>query len=118
LSIVTKSSFTLGDSTFLNANLISSAAINMGTTSNVGGNITASTGTATLPWNSTVGGDIITIEVAVNVSDSSTISGGGTSTQAGVDTLTTDTNVSGSITTDAGAINIGIRGKFSNKGNM
>lgn len=115
LNLITNGVLTLGANSTLNANVIGTAAINVGVGSTIGGNITASTttGVVTLGLNSTVGGFIQTDAGAVNVGSSSTI-GGGIATQAGVVTLLTNIKVGGDISTVAGAITIGNGGSTCN----
>jgi hypothetical protein len=109
LNIVTNGVLTLGADTILNANVTGTAAINIGTGSTIGGNITTTTptGVITLGLNSTVGGFIHTDLGAVTVGSSSVV-GGDITTEAGVVTLLTNVSVSGGIETIAGGITVGV----------
>ncbi len=108
LSIVTNGVLTLGDNTMLNANVVGTAAVNLGIGSAIGGNLTASTttGVVTLAADSRVGGYIRTDAGAVNIGDKGAV-GSDITTAAGVVTLTTNIKVGGNITTVAGGITIG-----------
>ncbi|PKG99468.1 DUF6701 domain-containing protein [Paraglaciecola sp. MB-3u-78] len=107
LNLITKGTLTLGADTILNANVTGTAAINMGASSSIGGDLSASTttGVVTLGGKNSVGGFIQTDAGAVNIASLSTV-GGGVSTQAGVVTLQTNIQVGGDISTDAGGISI------------
>jgi len=108
LNLVTTGVLTLGADTILNANVSSTAAVNMGIGSRIGGNLTASTvaGIVTLGANSFVGGFIQTDEGAINVGNGSITGGGVISTGAGVVTIGANVNIGGGIASVAGAITI------------
>ncbi len=105
LTLVIIGVFTLGDNTVLNANVIGTAAVNLGAGSILSGNLTAigADGVVTLGVNSTVGGYIHTDAGAVNVANSSTV-GGGIATEAGIVTLGTNIKVGGTISSVAGGV--------------
>lgn len=108
LTLITNGVLTLGASTRLNANVVGTAAVNLGSASTLTGNLTttSTTGIVTLAADSQVGGFISTQEGAVTLGVRSTV-GGAVSAGAGVVTLDEDVKVGGSISTSAGAVTVG-----------
>jgi hypothetical protein len=118
LTLVTIGVLNLGVDTIVNADVIASAAVNLGDGSLLNGNlVTASptttangTGIVTLGANSSVSGYILTDGGAVTVGASGSV-GGRITTQAGVVTLGADVEVRGGISTGAGAVTVGDGGR-------
>jgi hypothetical protein len=108
LKLVTNGVLTLGPNTLLNANVVGTAAVNLGSASTLAGNLTTSspTGIVTLAADSKVGGFISSQEGAINLGANSAV-GGAVSAGAGVVTLTTGIYVNGDISTVAGGITVG-----------
>ena len=132
LTINANAAVTIGAHATLNANLNSSAAVNTGLSSAVGGNIvtTLPTGVVTIGASSTVGGYIKTTAGAATVGADSTVNGsittlagvvaigarsiinGAVSTDAGAITTSADVTVKGSIAAQAGVVTIGMRNRI------
>jgi hypothetical protein len=111
LTLNTSAVLTLGSNTFLNANVTSSAAINVEADSRIGGNLTgtSTTGVITLKERNIVGGFIQTDEGAIDIGKGSETEGRVISTGAGIVTIGDDVKIGGSIETVAGAISLGNR---------
>jgi hypothetical protein len=114
---------TLGPNTFLNANVTSSAAVNVEVDSRIGGNLTgtSTTGVINLEEKNIVNGFIQTEEGAINIGKESETAGSVISTGAGVISIGDDVKIGGSVETVAGAISIGDRstttGNVTSSGN-
>ncbi len=108
LTLITNGVLTLGASTRLNANVVGTAAVNLGSASTLTGNLTttSTTGIVTLAADSQVGGFINTQEGAITLGVRSTV-GGAVSAKAGVVTLDENVKVGGTISTGAGAVTVG-----------
>ncbi|MGV8841825.1 MAG: DUF6701 domain-containing protein [Pseudomonas sp.] len=108
LKLITNGVLTLGANTLLNANVVGTAAVNLGGASTLAGNLTTSstTGIVTLAADSKVGGFISSQEGAINLGANSTV-GGAVSAGAGVVTLGEDVKTGGPISTGAGAVTVG-----------
>jgi len=110
LNLVTNGVLSLGANTVLNANVVGTAAVNLGSASTLTGNLSTSTptGIVTLAADSQVGGFIRSQEGAISLGVRSTV-GGAVSAGAGVVTLDEDVRVGGAISTGAGAVTVGGR---------
>jgi len=108
LTLVLAGVLTLGDTSSLIASVITSAAVNLGTGSVVGGTITTNTptGVVTTGDSSKVGGAISAQEGAVTIGANSSVLDSITA-NVGVVTIGNSSQINGDITAGVGAINIG-----------
>ncbi|MFT5105781.1 MAG: hypothetical protein ACI9UA_001403, partial [Pseudoalteromonas tetraodonis] len=109
LTLITTAALTVGVHNVVNANVISTAAVNLGNESNLGGDLTTTgaSGIVTLAAEVCVDGHIVTDAGAVTAAGVWTDVGGGITTQAGVVTLGEDVWVVGGISTVAGGVTVG-----------
>jgi MSHA biogenesis protein MshQ len=110
LNLFTNGVLTLGADTVVKANVVGTAAVNLGSASTLAGNLSTSspTGIVTLAADSQVSGFIRSQEGAINLGVRSAV-GGAVSAGAGVVTLDEDVRVTGAISTGAGAVTVGGR---------
>jgi MSHA biogenesis protein MshQ len=100
----------VGANSHIFANVIDTAAVNIGIGGEISGTITTSTSTGAITTNdnSTVGGAITSTDGAISIGDNSTVKGFITANLGAV-TVGNGSNVFGDISADNGAINIGIK---------
>jgi hypothetical protein len=108
MNIVTHGALTLGDNTFLNANVTAFGVMDIMAGSRIGGSvINTANGVITIGANITIGGSVEAVDGAINIGDSTTACGSVIITGGGVATLTTNVKIGGNIETAAGAITVG-----------
>ncbi|HEV8078673.1 MAG TPA: DUF6701 domain-containing protein, partial [Marinobacter sp.] len=114
LNLVTNGVLSLGADTLMNASVVGTAAVNLGSASILAGNLSTSstTGIVTLAADSLVGGFISSQEGAISFGVRAA-AGGAVSAGAGVVTLDEDVQVAGAISTGAGAVTVGSRSTVS-----